>query len=31
MLGDGINNAEAAVVVEGRANIEALAAKEVPG
>ena len=31
MLGDGINNTEAAVVVEGRENVEALAAAEVPG
>ena len=31
MLGDGINHSEAAVVVEGRANVETLAAAEVPG
>ena len=31
MLGYGINNAEEAVVVEGRGNVEALAAAEVLG
>ena len=31
MLGDGINDAEAVVVVEGRSNVEYLAAMEVPG
>ena len=30
MLGDGINHVEALVVLERRANVEALAAAEVP-
>ena len=31
MLGDGINHSEAAVLVKGRADVETLAAAEVPG
>ena len=31
MLGDGINHSEVAVVVKGRADVETLAAAEVPG
>ena len=31
MLGDGINHLEAAVVVEGKANVDTLVAAEVPG
>ena len=31
MLGDGINHSEEVVVVEGRADVETLAAAEVPG
>ena len=31
MLGYGINNTEAEGVVEGRANVEAMVAAEVPG